>query len=100
MASTERMVESLRDAVVLTLASDCVGACQDRVAAALTARGCTSVEMLPTLRMVNAVCPEADGAAADGGPVSIPGVLTVAADELLEADALDTEDREGDSTFA
>jgi len=97
MASTERMAASLRDAVVITLASDCVGACQDRVSASLTARGCTSVEMLPTLRMVNAVCPPVDGASADDVPAGIPGVLEVDPDELVSDDMGDVEaDREGD----
>jgi len=96
MASTERMVASLRDSVVITLASDCVGACQNRVSAALTARGCTSVEMLPTLRMVNAVCPPVDGASAEDVPAAIPGVLEVGPDELVGGDAWEEEDREGD----
>lgn len=51
---------------VLTLNNGCDGACQSRVAAALTAWGCTDVAVLPTLRLATAVC-EGDAAAARGG---------------------------------
>jgi len=99
MASTERLVASLRDAVVFTPASDCVGACQDHVAAALTARGCTAVEMLPTLRVVNTVFPEVSEAAADGGLAGIAGVIEADVNELVEADVGVSGNREGDRTF-
>jgi len=99
MVSTERLVASLRDAVVFTPASDCVGAYQNHVVAALTARGCTAVEMLPTLRVVNTVCPEVSEAAADGGFSGIAGVLEADVDQLVEADVGVLGNREGDRTF-
>jgi len=78
------------DGRVLTLDDACDPACQDRVAAALTARGCTRVKLLRALRMATATCSqaamEATDAADDSGVAGLEGVLVVEDDEVILAD--------------
>lgn len=102
VTSTARLVAGLTDAKVITLADDCGGDCQASVSDALTARGCVSVRMLPTLRMATAVCAKTDGAATESvnaETARIPGVLDVEDDSLVTGAQVDNEDREGDRTF-
>lgn len=102
-ASTARLMAGLTDAKVITLADDCGGDCQASVADALTARGCSSVAVLPTLRMVTASCVKAEGAAAEtvnAETARIPGVLEVEDDSLVTGTQVDEENREGDRTFS
>jgi len=78
------------DGRVLTLDDACDPACQDRVAAALTARGCTRVKLLRALRMATATCNqaamEATDAADDSGVAGLEGVLVVEDDGVILAD--------------
>ncbi|GAB0491251.1 hypothetical protein MMPV_002503 [Pyropia vietnamensis] len=98
-ASTARLIEGLTDAKVITLAEDCGGECQASVSKALTSRGCSSIAVLPTLRMVTAVCAKTAGEAAEtvnAETAKIPGVLDVEDDSLVTGTKVDEEDREGD----
>lgn len=102
-ASTARMMADLTDAKVITLTEDCGSDCQASVSDALTARGCSRVAVLPTLRMVTAACAKSDGASADAvnaEAARIPGVLQVEDDSIVTGTQVDAEDREGDRTFS
>eukprot|EP00170_Pyropia_yezoensis_P006572 contig_26803_g6593 len=93
------MIADLTDSKVITLTDDCGGDCQASVADALTARGCSRVAVLPTLRMVTAACAKTDGASAEAvnaEAARIPGVLQVEDDSLVTGTKVDEEDREGD----
>lgn len=91
---------------VFTLNADCGGSCQAEVASALTARGCSDVAVLPTLRLATAVCGARRGRTVrgvDGGMAetaalqSLPGIMTVEEDVLekgeepLPMDGVDAE---------
>eukprot|EP00170_Pyropia_yezoensis_P003247 contig_13570_g3254 len=107
-AATAAAEGGLADAGKLfTLTPDCDAVCQADVAASLTARGCTNVAVLPTLRLASAVCePAAAGGRAGRGMDSgasetalqrLPGVMVVEEDGLMEGEepiAMDSADAE------
>ncbi|GAB0493050.1 hypothetical protein MMPV_004322 [Pyropia vietnamensis] len=91
---------------VFTLTPDCDRGCQAQVASSLSARGCSNVAMLPTLRLATANCGVAPGRAGrgvDAGTAevaalrSLPGVMNVEDDGLVDGEepiALDAADAE------
>lgn len=107
-AATAAAEVGLADAGKLfTLTPDCDAGCQADVAVSLTARGCTNVAVLPTLRLASAVCePAAAGGRAGRGMDSgasetalqrLPGVMVVEEDGLMEGEepiAMDSADAE------
>jgi len=66
--------------VLLSLDSDCTGACAEGVVAQLEAVGCTRVVLYPTLRLARATCSVAAAAPDFTTIIAIPGVELVSAD--------------------
>lgn len=91
---------------IFTLTPDCDSGCQAQVASSLSARGCSNVAMLPTLRLATAECgatPRRAGRGFESGAAeiaalrSLPGVMGVEDDGLVEGEepiAMDTADAE------